>query len=1467
MSLRDRLEIIDPAGEIRFVDLDPIQGLLNIGRHPDNDVVIDSPDVSAFHAVLDCRQKPYQFILLGQAGKSFAGGQPLQPRLSHPIRNWDAIELNGHTLILLENSPAASPIGSFAPLPPAVPVTTAAWVEPPPDESATTAMVAVAEPAPPAPVPLSVGIETIVAPLPDHTDEVIVTSISARDFTVDVEQAATFDVSVANGGDLVATFVVRVDGLDSDWVMIAPGQVNLYEGEQATVNITVTPPRKPTSRAGTHHFSVTVTSPEHPGRLSRLSGTLVINPYYENAISELSPRQQKLGWTKRAGKVAYTVANFGNSEANFRIDASDDERACQFEFKLADDGASLARQAELRLLPEETRAVTVFFTTLRRRFFGLTDQPLSFTVTTAPLQGGHAPRSLLGQAQIAPLIGPWHVAAIALLIVVLIAFIFRPNIQTFTADPDQVLSSEIMAGNKVTLNWESSWFARVSIDQGVGALEGANGKVEIAPLKSTTYQLTAATPLLEVLFRDWFTDTQEVTVIVDPVEPIVRFNVDRDKVIEGETVTLSWQVLNAEEIVLSINGAPETLPLAQSTGSRVIKPEGETVFTLRARNQYTTGEGIVQTRVVNSTKPTATPLPPPIIQRFDVLPSPITEGEEVTLEWSVTGVDEVTIEPLGAFPPSGKLIEKPTTTTSYRLIANNGQESAISLKEVVVNPAPTPTPIPGTPRIEFFTVTPSEAAVGSAEAGNITLAWSVTGDFTSIELEGGSLGRISGLSARGSQIISADRTTQFTLTAYNGTLSASQTAQLTITVPVPIISGLSPASKNVGEATFTLTVTGSNYVSNSVVRWDGVDHSTTFVSDTQLLTTVLDTDISATGSYNVTVFNPAPGGGASAPITFRVNNPIPSVTTISPTTGIAGTRSNMTLTVNGDGFVPDSAVRWDGADVATTYLSRTQLRAVIPSSNLATAGSFPITVFNPAPVGGISSPVNFTVNNPVPTVTAINPTSVIRGATGVSLTIVGTNFTDTSSVYWNGTTITSVFNSNSQLTAFVPDANLVSAGTAQVTVSNPAPGGGTFDPPLIFTIRNPPTNTALISSPNPSVYGQPVSFTATVTSTGLGSITGSVEFVLDGSPVDVLPLNASAQATYPISTLTAGTHTMVANYLGSTTFDPSSSNPPLTQTVNRADTTVAVTSSANPSVYGQWITLTATISITAPGGGTPTGSVEFRDNGVAIAGCSAQGISGSAPFQATCTLNSLGNTVTIPATRSITAVYSGDTNFNASPVSPTLTQTINQANVTIYAGSYATWYGWSYYGQNVTLYAWVYPASPSSGSTDGGTITWVDTSTGTTLGSNTVAGSFASITIAPPASFSPFTRTISATYTAASGRYVTTTVNYSHTVYQASTTTSPPGSVSCSVIFFFTRCTFTSPPTPTPAYSGTPTGNYQIVVTYCSGGTYTVSGQAALGSSVSVDLPWFNSWNAYATYLGDGNFYGSSSSLIGCFNT
>ena len=94
--------------------------------------------------------------------------------------------------------------------------------------------------------------------------------------------------------------------------------------------------------------------------------------------------------------------------------------------------------------------------------------------------------------------------------------------------------------------------------------------------------------------------------------------------------------------------------------------------------------------------------------------------------------------------------------------------------------------------------------------------------------------------------------------------------------PVPTATSLLPSSTTAGGAAFTLTVTGTNFVSTSTVQWNGSARATTFVSSAKLTAAILANDIATAGTASVTVVNPSPGGGTSNSLTFTINSPGPT---------------------------------------------------------------------------------------------------------------------------------------------------------------------------------------------------------------------------------------------------------------------------------------------------------------------------------------------------------------------------------------------------------------------------------------------------------------------------------------------------------------------------------------------------------------------------------------------------------------
>jgi hypothetical protein len=338
--------------------------------------------------------------------------------------------------------------------------------------------------------------------------------------------------------------------------------------------------------------------------------------------------------------------------------------------------------------------------------------------------------------------------------------------------------------------------------------------------------------------------------------------------------------------------------------------------------------------------------------------------------------------------------------------------------------------------------------------------------------------------------------TQLTATVPAGDLTLAGTAEVTVIIPggnvsnpftftidnpVPTGASISPTSAVVGGAGFTLTVNGTSFVNTSTVQWNGANLTTTFVSATNLNATVPASDIASTGTAAVTVANPAPGGGTSSPaLTFSIDNPVPSATSLSPASATAGA-AKFTLTVNGGSFVSGAAVLWNGAGLTTSFVSGSKLTATVPAADVATPGAASVTVSNPSPGGGSSGSLTFTIANPAPTATRISPTNQDAGGAAFTLTVIGTKFEPASVVLWNGSSRSTTYGSAGSLTAAIDAADIADPGTANVSVTTPAPGGGTSGA-IPFTIGNPvPVAGSL--SPTSAIAGSGA-FTLTVNGSG-----------------------------------------------------------------------------------------------------------------------------------------------------------------------------------------------------------------------------------------------------------------------------------------------------------------------------------------------------------------------------------------------
>ncbi|MGB4861178.1 MAG: hypothetical protein WBO97_01855, partial [Tepidiformaceae bacterium] len=233
---------------------------------------------------------------------------------------------------------------------------------------------------------------------------------------------------------------------------------------------------------------------------------------------------------------------------------------------------------------------------------------------------------------------------------------------------------------------------------------------------------------------------------------------------------------------------------------------------------------------------------------------------------------------------------------------------------------------------------------------------------------------------------------------------------------------------------------------------------------------------SSGGAYSVTtlyntggtnVLSLTVGGGPA-------NNPVPTTSLLSPSTVSAGSGA-FTLTVTGTGFVGGaSVVRWNGATLITTFVDSNTLEAAVPSANALNTGTASVLVFTGTPGGGTSNALTFTVTaapNPVPTISGLSPNTIGAGAAQFQVAVTGTNFVAGSIVRWNGANLATAYGSATTLTATIPAANVASAGAANVTVFNPAPGGGASVTPQVFTVTAGASKLAFTTQPGAGIAG------------------------------------------------------------------------------------------------------------------------------------------------------------------------------------------------------------------------------------------------------------------------------------------------------------------------------------------------------------------------------------------------------------
>jgi hypothetical protein len=217
-------------------------------------------------------------------------------------------------------------------------------------------------------------------------------------------------------------------------------------------------------------------------------------------------------------------------------------------------------------------------------------------------------------------------------------------------------------------------------------------------------------------------------------------------------------------------------------------------------------------------------------------------------------------------------------------------------------PPPTPNPVP-----TLTSISPTNAMAGGP-AFMLTVNGSKFISSSVVRWGGQSRTTTYVSSAQLTASISASQITTagpVAVTVFNPSPGGGTSNSLDFTVSAgPIIFSLEPSNAFAGGRTFALTVNGANFIDKSVVRWNGSDRITTFLTSTMLVAGILESDIASPGSASVTVFNPGTAGGESAPVTYSILTAAPLVITTSSLPDTTGGKTYYVTLASTGGIPP-----------------------------------------------------------------------------------------------------------------------------------------------------------------------------------------------------------------------------------------------------------------------------------------------------------------------------------------------------------------------------------------------------------------------------------------------------------------------------------------------------------------------------------------------------------------------------------
>ena len=469
--------------------------------------------------------------------------------------------------------------------------------------------------------------------------------------------------------------------------------------------------------------------------------------------------------------------------------------------------------------------------------------------------------------------------------------------------------------------------------------------------------------------------------------------------------------------------------------------------------------------------------------------------------------------------------------------------------------------------------------------------------------------------------------TLVSFTACSGGSSGSSGSGGGTTTPTPAVTSISPTTVAAGAAATTLTVNGSGFIAATSIQVGGLSESTTYVSSSQVTAIVPASQLASGAQLSVVAVNGSLSSGTGS-ANLQVTNPTPAITSLSPLSVAAGAAPPV-VTVSGTGFVPTTTIQVNGSARTTTYVNATQVSVALTTTDVSTAGTLSLTAVNASPGGGTSAASTIAVSDPTPTLTGLSPVYVVTGSSANTITLNGTGFVPASSVLVNGSAVSPIFVSSTQLTLTL--TGLTTASTLSIAVANPAPGGGTSAARTFFVLT--PTSAPVITQATPTQFtvGSTASSITVDGSNFLEQVGPSTYFITgtilgDGTPLQTTGGISGAYqflvGQVPSSLLTA---TGTATITGSTNATPALSNAVTVNIVNPPPPTLT-------AIYPSGGPINTPSSLTLDGTGFTTSST-VAVNGVNVPSTyvGTTELTATLPASATLLPGNLNITVTTPA--------------------------------------------------------------------------------------------------------------------------------------------------------------------------------------------------------------------------------------------